>query len=620
MGRVAKKTTAAAAKDVEDSPSPTITQSRTRRTPKPNPKYNSENIIAPPKLDDEELGLSEGEDEPVVEAKVVKSVKKTTETSASVKGNKTPAPKGKVGGVAKKLKIEYADDDDEGTDDADEKAVEEEKVAPTTRATRSGKGAIDSLKIGDDSVAIVDVSSIISKAPDSPKNTRGGNRKRAVLDESPKEDQAKKKKEDEKPSLITARKSYMPPAKKPDPKEKVEVKVEEKKEDAEEKKKFEAVVRTPGITRPRRYAGAFAELPLQAEPVKKELKEEDVKVEIVKAEVKKLPVVKRGEQIVKVAEKSPLLLPTKAANTISPVTTAGLKPVPRLLNNTMAMTKAKQSPNVKLAGDGTDKKVFSIDLTDDSIKEKKIIASPIKPSPNRGGPIAAKENVAINKPQPSALLKNKLESELMRMKASANVIKRQQFLPQSRHSMPAQQTYFQNNASSGPRRITKFESWYVIDVKNLEVSAVRHNHTYSLINLGNNIKDLQLPSAQWDYKVTLQRRLPRKENNNEEEVYTGDVADKTLETDKANYEPNSILFKRSHRENSKITIDRSLTLKQNAFAITMNGKPCKLIGAPDDIKSLEDLEHLLSIIDSTNNNHSCVEVTTGNDNSIISIS
>jgi len=58
--------------------------------------------------------------------------------------------------------------------------------------------------------------------------------------------------------------------------------------------------------------------------------------------------------------------------------------------------KGKQSPNVKLAGDGTDKKVFSIDLTYDSIKEKKILASPVKMPVKT--PVAVKENVATNKP------------------------------------------------------------------------------------------------------------------------------------------------------------------------------------------------------------------------------
>lgn len=623
MGRVAKKAPAPAAKEIEDSPLQTITQTRTRRTPKPNPKYN-ESVILPLKTESSDTpGSSDGEDKPADQIKVVKSVKKSAETPASVRGTKTPAAKGKAV-IAKKQKLDYDDDED-----MDENVVDDEKPAASApRSTRSTKGdSKDTLKVGDESVAIVEISSIISKAPtkpDSPKNLRGAGRKRAVPEDTQKEDQAKKKKEDEKPSLITARKSYMPSpglGKKAETKEKAkEAKVETEETDDETEVKLE--VKTPAMKT--RRAGAPAES-LQSELVEKKVKAEEVKLENVKPEGKKVPILRKSDQIAKVSTpvtvvRTPGTLPTKAINIIT--TAAALnspKPVPRILNS-MVTPKGKQSPNVKLAGDGTDKKVFSIDLTDDSIKEKKILSSPIKTSPLRP-PVAVKENVANNKPQPSTLLKNKLESELIRMKASANMMRRQ-MIPQhvpGRLSLPTQhQVQVGHNTNLGARRITKFESWYVIDVKNLEPSSFRHTHTHSLINLGNNIKDLQLPSTKWDYKVTLQRRQPRKENNNEEEVYTGDVNDKSIEADKASFEPSSILFKRSHRESNKISIDRSLMLKQSMYTITMNGKQCKLIGAPDDIKSIEDLEILLNIIDSSTLQHSCVELVSSHD--IITIS
>lgn len=174
------------------------------------------------------------------------------------------------------------------------------------------------------------------------------------------------------------------------------------------------------------------------------------------------------------------------------------------------------------------------------------------------------------------------------------------------------------NSTSGARRITKFESWHVIEVKHQEPAPFRHTHKHSLIKLGNDIKQLQLPSAKWDYKITMQRRL-RKENNNDEEIYTGDCGgDKTIEANRADYEPASLLFKRSYREAAKTVIDRSLMLKQNLFTITMNGKQCKLIGAPDDLKSIEDLEILLSIVDTCSLDHSCVELVTPHDISTIS--
>ena len=614
MGRVAKKVPASASKESEDSPAPTITQTRTRRTPKPNPKYTSESIIAPPKLESDTPGSSDIDDKD--EDKVAKSTKKVGDAIASAKGVKTPASKGKAAAL-KKQKLDY-EEEDEG-----DKHSDDEKPTPaSTRSTRSAKSDVkDTMKIGDDSVAIVDVSSIISKAtgkPDSPKNLRGQGRKRAVPAESPKEDQAKKKKEEEKPSLITARKSYMPTGKKADAKPEEEQAEDEEKEEAAEDKKDTSKTVTSTI-KTRRNAAATPESP-QSEVVEKKTKIEDVKHEELKPEVKKL-LMKKNEQALKVTTpvatvKTTGVLPTRVLNnsTTTIVTSSQNKPVPRILNS-MITPKGKQSPNVKLAGDGSDKKVFSIDLTDDTVKEKKIISPTFKASVR--SPVAVKENIANNKPQPSMVLKNKLESELIRMKASANMVRRQ-MIPthlSGRQSLPAQQM---TNANAVARRITKFESWYVIDVKPQEPTPFRHTHTHSLVNLGNNIKSIQLPSEKWDYKVTLQRRPQRSENNNDEEVYTGDVNDKSIEAEKANFEPSSILFKRCNRENNKVLIDRSLMLKQNSYTITMNGKQCKLLGAPDDIKTMEDLEMLLSIIDTCTLQHSCVELVTSND--VITIS
>lgn len=616
MGRVAKKAPAPAVKEIEESPTQTITQTRTRRTPKPNPKYTNESIIVPPKIEFDTPGSSDAEGKGD-EEKVAKSVRKIAETPASAKANKALGAKGKAAAL-KKQKLGYDDEDE------DDKLTDDEKPTPAaTRSTRSGKGdAKDTMKVGDDSVAIVDVSSIISKAsggkPDSPKNLRGAGRKRTVPDESPKED-AKKKKEEEKPSLITARKSYMPSSvvvgKKADAKPNVKAEPDEKEEAAEDKKDASSKPLASTI-KTRRNAGATPESPTP-EPVEKKASVEEVKSEDLKPEMKKL-VTRKSEQIGKVTTpvavvKAPGVLPTRILNN-STTATSPQKPVPRILNS-MITPKGKQSPNVKLAGDGSDKKVFSIDLTDDTVKEKKMLSPTFKALARP--PVAVKENIANNKPQPAMVLKNKLETELIRMKASANMVRRQ-MIPQQlagRQSLPSQQV---TSINVGPRRITKFESWYVIDVKNQEQTSFRHIHTHSLINLGNNIKSLELPSSKWDFKVTLQRRPQRSENNNDEEVYTGDVNDKSIEADKANFEPSSILFKRSHRENNKISIDRSLMLKQNTYTITMNGKQCKLIGAPDDIKSMEDLEILLNIIDSSNLQHSCVEPITTND--IITIS
>jgi hypothetical protein len=634
MGRVAKKTPEAA-KVVEESPS-TVTLTRAKRTPKPNPKYANDSVIATPKavLESSESNGSSDIEDKLPETKIVKSTKKVFgKSDESALKAKQPIAKAKSLSVIKKQKIEF--DDDEKTKDADEVPPLDISPQPTPRATRSGKNASEKLeekseiKVGEESVSIVDVSSIIGKSTlinvqnqNSPKIVRGIGRKRPLEASEPaKEDSPKKKKEDERPSNISARKSYIQlptvAIKKSSDSVTDALKEKSKEEDSTiEEDEVKEEVKTPVSTMKTRRNAAT---PQSAETVEKKPKLDTVAKTESSAkssvEPKKLPMVKK-EQITKVtpSNTTPTVtvntnaLPTKVNNATPVLVNSTTKPVTRILNSMVTPKGVKGTPNVKLAGDGTDKKVFSIEMSDGSIVEKKTdIVTSVKPSP------AIKENVAINKPQPSVLLKNKLESELNRMKASASLMRRQVITntaPAVRHSLGGLPTVtqVQNITPAGARRVTKFESWYVINVKNDDHATPKHTHTYSLTRLGNRIKEVQLPSTKWDYKVTLQRKQKKENNNEDDEVYTGNMMDNSIAaSEKQNFEPSSILFKRSNRENNKVMIDRSLMLKGNMFAITMNGKQCPLLGAPNDIQSVEDVEILLQIIDSCNVNHSCVE-------------
>lgn len=597
MGRV-KKAPEASKVEEETSPIQTVTQTRAKRTPKPNPKYSNESIIATPKIESSESTDGSTDIElKLPESKIVKSItKKVLAKNNEEATTKTPLATVKGKGAIKKQKIEF--DDDEKTKDADEVPL----PSPTPRTTRSGKATgegKEEIKIGNDSVAIVDVSSIITTSDEPVKITRGsaGRKRQAndsvqTVESTAKEESPKKKKEEDKVSLITTRKSYMPLT--PAANKKVDEKIEKNDEDEKKVTVSEIKTRRTIVTPHNATIGS----------------EKKPKIEIIKAspspkailEPKKIPVVgPRKELITKII--SPNLasgLATKIINNSS----VAAKPAPRLLNTMITPKGAKESPNVKLSGDGTDRKVFSIEMSDGSVVEKRALGN----SPVKMANAAVKENIAtINKPQPAALLKNKLESELNRMRMSANN-KRPNVLPAAPTRYVSSLTT-QTSAATSPqaRRITKFESWYVIDVKNQDVmKPLKHNHNFSLIRMGNDIKEIKLPSAKWDHKITLQKRI-QKGNSTDGEVYTGDVTDKSIEGDKHKYEPNSILFKRSHRDNNRLTIDRSLIFKANTYSITMNGKECHLLGAPSDIKTTEDIEILLNIIDRTNLSHSCVE-------------
>ncbi len=247
-------------------------------------------------------------------------------------------------------------------------------------------------------------------------------------------------------------------------------------------------------------------------------------------------------------------------------------------------------------------------MADGTIVEKKNATSPLKTPPT-----AVKENIANNKPQPPRSLKSTLESELNRMKSSAisASIKRPP-LPIQRHQAITKPTPSPvvnlMNSPPGTRRITKFESWYVIDTKEQEsVPPLKHTHTFSLVQLGNHIKEVELPSQKWDFKINLQKRL--KKASSDEEVYTGEINDITAD-DNTSYVPSSILFKRSYRDtihHNRTIVDRSVMIKPDSYIIHMNGKQCHFLGAPSDFKSLEDFAILLQIIDSSSLSHSCVE-------------
>lgn len=612
MGRVAKKAPETP-KPVEEIP--TITQTRAKRTPKPNPRYANETLVATPKIPDSESNGSTDIEEKLPETKIVKSTAKAS--AAKQSAAKTAAAKAKAGAI-KKQKIEF--DDDEKTKDADE--IPLPSPTPPPRTTRSGKGneKDSEIKVGEESVSIIDVASIITspeKREESPKVTRGSaGRKRQAEPTTPvveiKEDSPKKKKEEEKTSLITARKSYMPAtpankAKQPIVEIKAEPKIqpEAKKEPVTENKKEEAAKNLANAIKTRRSI-----LPQQGSP---EVVDKKPKIEVKTSPVvakavepKKLPVITRKEPMMKV------ITPNTAQKIITTSSEQAAKPAPRILNTMVTPKGAKESPIVKLAGDGMDRKVFSIEMSDGSVVEKRqtiVKSSPIKPSP-----IAVKENIAINKPQPSALLKNTLESELNRMKASANFVKRQSIphvrspAVRSPQGIASHATSPSVQASPAARRITKFESWYVIDVKDNEVQTpLKHTHTFSLIDMGNHIQEIELPSANWEYKITVQKRV--RKASNDDEVYYGEITEgKIPESEKHNYQPNCILFKRVHKDNNpRVIIDRSIMFKTESYAITMNGKQCHLLGAPSDISSLEDIEILLKIIDSSSLSHSCVE-------------
>ena len=637
MVRVAKKQKETV-QEVISTPVETVTQTRTRRTPKPNPKYvNESTIAAPPKAtstssESNTPVVSENEEQPIPIKVGPKSVKKVfnkkesplakvinNQVAAAARSLRKTAPstptpmRAKV--VAKKQKLEY---DDEATDQADEQE-EDAKSDPSStalpRVTRSGRvesnvvskvetpttktTSVNTKSDDKQFVTLVSIHDIIKKN-DPPKITKL-DRKRVndSPNQSPGEESSAKKAKEEKPSLITARKSYMPQKKEEEVEKEIEEEAEAEEEvmEQEEEDDIEEAIPAQEVktTRARKVAQ-------QQTPIVAKAKSAVVvaKTETPTTEGRRM-LMKRGTPTIVASPPSVMNLtpsPIKTVNNGKLNNISATKPSPRILNSTVT-PKAKQTQNVTLLNtDTANNKLFSIDLTEEANSQKEV-------SPTA---TAVKENSSnvINKTQPAQILKRQLETELNRMRASHKLFahNQQQRQPiRNRVSMPI--------VAPQPRRVTKFESWYIIDVPKEDIVPQKHNHTFSLIKLGNNVKVMKLPSSEWEYKLTLQKRtmpLKKNVNNNQDDSIEEDDNNDKSAGEKQNYEPSNIMFKRTNKSPSRTYIDRSMIINGNSYVITIDGKNCKLIGAPEDIKSVSDVETLLNILDAVDLKNSCVEL------------
>lgn len=155
------------------------------------------------------------------------------------------------------------------------------------------------------------------------------------------------------------------------------------------------------------------------------------------------------------------------------------------------------------------------------------------------------------------------------------------------------------------KKFTTFEKWSILNFPQIQPQPARSVLCLSLIKIGNKIKSIKLPSSEWSYRITLQKI--NKENSEKGEVYTGDIEDCGIqEGDKGNYAPVNITFERSDGTDKK-PVNRSIVFQNKSFAILMEGKPCKLIGAPQYIYDLIEIQTLLHIVDKVESYHSYVD-------------
>lgn len=158
------------------------------------------------------------------------------------------------------------------------------------------------------------------------------------------------------------------------------------------------------------------------------------------------------------------------------------------------------------------------------------------------------------------------------------------------------------------KKVTSYENWFILNFPQIQPQPARSVLCLSLIKLGNQIKQIKLPSAEWSYRITLQKT--NKENSDKGEVYVGDIEQYGVsEGEKANYAPVNITFQRSNvQDDEKSTPDRTVVFQNKSFSMFMNSKPCKLIGAPQYIYDLSEIQTLLHIIHQVDAPHSYVDI------------
>lgn len=320
---------------------------------------------------------------------------------------------------------------------------------------------------------------------------------------------------------------------------------------------------------------------------------------------------------------------------------------PRILNSSV-MAATKQSNTVKLLNTSTaNNKMFSIDLTEDensdNISVGEMKKSPLvhKTSETSPPPVLLNKGLKnssnlVNKTLVHEKLNKSLNDSLKTFREnnnnnskSSNNINRLKLVntpsPTSTATKSSKRSNEMVSQIGNTKKVTKFESWHIIECPKMEIEPQKHVHSVSLVKLGNALNNLNIPEK-WDHKVVLQKKSEKikkigtessqdgelqnkTETQEEDEIYTGEITDiEVKEEDRKLYEPQNIIFKRTQKNGNRLVIDRSLNVRDKKYSITIDGKSCCLIGAPEELNSTEGFSILLEILDSVSIKNSCVEL------------
>ncbi|XP_004535226.1 uncharacterized protein LOC101448529 [Ceratitis capitata] len=290
------------------------------------------------------------------------------------------------------------------------------------------------------------------------------------------------------------------------------------------------------------------------------------------------------------------------------------KPAPRILNSVVAKKTQPVKPMIANFDDSADDEIYplSFDGDEDADEDdgedtndtgeleediddaeesfevgKSRLPSSTPYQPKKSAP-SSKENsqVALNRQQPAK-----------------NVIQRK---------ITPEKVIISRQGDKIVKKITCFETWYVIIPEEIKPKVSRNILEIPLIKLANIATEICLPTDDWKSKVTLHELSPSMIAKTNLITYTGDLKDYNIsEKDRSRYQPSCVMFRRSvnDRTKSRLPYDRAVIFKNKTFFTNIEGKNVKLVGAPSTISTQKDVEILLQIVDSLTLQSSLVEPT-----------
>ncbi|XP_035783696.1 uncharacterized protein LOC118461929 [Anopheles albimanus] len=287
---------------------------------------------------------------------------------------------------------------------------------------------------------------------------------------------------------------------------------------------------------------------------------------------------------------------------------------PRILNATMKL--GQDRPQSKLSAT-TANNHYSIDLSDPdnnvllvSSNENSPTTRPITSGATASPSVAGKVILGRSTGTPGSA------GTISGTPSGTAASRLAQRLPQSQ-STQSQQTLSQQRVTAAAgrtvdvrkKRITCYETWNVINCKNVGTAGKKPTMSMSMIALGNVADSIRLPSDVWSLRTVLEKRKTAVKPG--EETFCGATQDNAVpEDEKHNYEPTRIMFRRKASVPGRFNVqyDRTVIFRNDTYVINIEGHCCRLVGAPVTIATPAEIETLLTIVDYINMDNSCVEM------------